>query len=147
VCLRPLFNVRKAEACSGDSEGLGALMRVSSDSCVNLFQNGTCVCIMATTSVQCHVQETRASQIDNKLKVGLKRHLFMIAPSLHAVVEACYFRQSHRTYDNVSLGHLCPFCVCIASPGSGIMLIGCMLLHRAGIIKVPWLTRSLWHFI
>lgn len=63
-------------------------------------------------------------------------------------MEACYLQQRHRMmYNNVSLGHTCPFCVFIARPGSGIMLIGCMPLHRPRIIRAPWLTRSLWCFI
>lgn len=85
-------------------------------------------------------------------KVRLKSNWFTWMPFIYdspfnAVVEACYFWQRHKAYDAVSLGHMWPFCVFTARPGSGIMLIGCMLLHRPGIIEVPWHAGSLWCFI
>ena len=47
------------------------------------FRNGACVCIMAMTSVQRHVQEQRASQINNKLIVGLKSNPFTWMPFIY----------------------------------------------------------------
>lgn len=104
----------KGEACSLGSESPGALTGSAQTDILACFRTGT---VLVSQSLPlCTIQERRALQIKNKMKLSLKSNqytwmpFFYDSPSLHAVGEACYFQQENRKMGckTLCLGHMRP---------------------------------------